>query len=65
MLTLLILPYSSVSLSDFILAVPMREYFGNHTCMSSLFPIAMLNGTFFSDSATTSAQSIRCETVEI
>ena len=47
--------YSSLSfyllplffLSYFILAVPMREYFGKHSCMSSTFPIAILNGTFF------------------
>ena len=31
---------------------------GKHSCMSSTFPIAILNGTYlrFSDSATTSAQ---------
>ena len=40
-LTPLFLPSSSVSLSYFILAVPMRE------CMSSSFPIAILNGTCF------------------
>ena len=38
---------SSVSLSYFILAVPMRECLGKHPCMSSPFPIAILNGTFF------------------
>ena len=26
---------------------PMREYLGKHSCMSSSFPIAMLNGTLF------------------
>ena len=31
---------SSVSLSYFILAVPMRECLGKHSCMSSQFPIA-------------------------
>ena len=36
---------SSVSLSYFILAVPMRECLGKHSCMSSPFPIAILNGT--------------------
>ena len=41
------LPPSSVSLSYFILAVPMRKRLGKHSCMSSPFPIAMLNGTFF------------------
>ena len=43
----LFLPPSSVSLSYFILAVPMRKRLGKHSCMSSLFPIAILNGTFF------------------
>ena len=38
-------PSSSVSLSYFILAVPMRECLGKYSCMSSLFPIAILNGT--------------------
>ena len=38
---------SSVSLSYFILAVPMRGCLGKHSCMSSPFPIAILNGTFF------------------
>ena len=38
---------SSVSLSYFILAVPMRECLGKHSCMSSPFPIAILNCTFF------------------
>ena len=36
---------SSVSLSYFILAVPMRECLGKHSCMSSPFPIVILNGT--------------------
>ena len=35
------------SLSYFILAVPMRKRLGKHSCMSSPFPIAILNGTFF------------------
>ena len=43
-------PYSRLSsvclrLSHFILAVPMRECLGKHSCMSSQFPIAILNGT--------------------
>ena len=38
-------PSSSVSSSYFILAVPMRECLGKHSCMSSPFPIAILNGT--------------------
>ena len=33
---------SSVSLSYFILAVPLRECLGKHSCMSSPFPIAIL-----------------------
>ena len=48
LLTHLSLPSSSVSLSHFIFAVPMRECLGKHSCMSSLFPIAVLYGTFFS-----------------
>ena len=39
------LPSSTVSLSYFIRAVPMRECLGKHSCMSSPFPIAILNGT--------------------
>ena len=42
---LLFLPSSSVSLSNFYLAVPMRGSLGKHSCMSSPFPIAILNGT--------------------
>ena len=45
-LTPLFLPSSSVSLSYFVLAVPMRECLGKHSCMSSPCPIAILNGTF-------------------
>ena len=44
-LTRLFCPSSSVSLSYFILAVPMRECVGKHSCMSSQFPIPILNGT--------------------
>ena len=43
-LTPLFLPFSPVSLSYFILAVPMRECLGKHSCMSFQVPIA-LNGT--------------------
>ena len=46
-LTPLFLPSSSVSLPYFILAVPMRECLGKHSCKSSPFPKAILNGTFF------------------
>ena len=38
---------SSVWLSYFILAVPMRKCLGKHSCMSSSFPIAILNDTSF------------------
>ena len=43
-LTSLFLLYSSVSLSYFVLAVPMHERLGKHSCMSSPCPI--VNGTF-------------------
>ena len=46
-LTPLFLPSSSLSLSYFILAVPMRECLGKQSYMSSPIPIAILNGTFF------------------
>ena len=49
----LFVPSSSISLSYFILAVPMRESFGKHWCMSSPFPIAILNGTVFFSRVTT------------
>ena len=44
-LTPVFLPSSSVSLSYFVLAVPMRECLGKHSCMSSPFPVAILNAT--------------------
>ena len=47
LLTPLFLSSSSVSLSYFILAAPMRECLGKHSCMSPPFPIAILNGIFF------------------
>ena len=43
----LLLLSSSVSLSCFILAVLVRKCLGKHSCMSFLFPIAILNDTFF------------------
>ena len=46
-LTPLVLPCSNVSLSYFILAVPMRECLGKNSCTSSPFPIAILNATSF------------------
>ena len=46
MLTHLFL-FSSLSLSYFILAVPMRKCLGKHSCMSSSFPIVILNDTCF------------------
>ena len=48
MLAPIFLLSSSVSLSYFILAVTMRECFGNHSFISSPFPISILNETFFS-----------------
>ena len=45
-LTPLFLPSSSVFLSYFVLAVPILECLGKHSCMSSPCPIAILNGTF-------------------
>ena len=41
------LPSSSVSLSYFILAVAMPVWHTKHLCMSSAFPIAILNGSFY------------------
>ena len=38
---------SFCSLSYFILAVSMRKCLGKHSCMSSSFPIAILNDTPF------------------
>ena len=35
------------SMAYFILAVPMRVCLGKHSCASSPFPTAILNGTFF------------------
>ena len=40
-------PSSSVCLSYFILAVPMRGCLGKHSYVSSQFPIAKLNGTSY------------------
>ena len=40
-----LLPSSSVSLSNFILDVRIRECLGKRSCTSSSFSIAMLNGT--------------------
>ena len=45
-LMILFLPSLSVSLSYFILAVPMRECLGKHSCMSSPCPRSIMNGTF-------------------
>ena len=46
-LTPLFLTPSSVTLSYFNLAAPMRKCLGKYSCMSSPFPIAILNGAFF------------------
>ena len=43
--TPLFLPSSSVSLSYLIFAVLMRECWRKHLCMSSTFPITILNGS--------------------
>ena len=37
----------SVSLPYLTIALPMHEFLGKHLCMSSQFPIAILNGTLF------------------
>ena len=42
-LTPLFLPFSFVSLSHYILAVPIRECLGKHSYMNSTFPIAIMN----------------------
>ena len=49
----LFLPSSSVSLSYFNLAVPMRGCFWKHSCMSSSFSIAILNGNLLSSGTNT------------
>ena len=41
------LPRLSLCLISFVLAVPMRDYLGKHSCMSFPFPIVMLNSTSF------------------
>ena len=52
-ITLCSFPYSRLSsyllifLPNFILAVPRRECLGKPSCMSSTFPLAILNGTCF------------------
>ena len=48
---------SSVSVSYFILAVPMSECLEKHWCMSSPYPVAILNGTFFFHETTLSKRS--------
>ena len=45
--SLFIFPTFSVSLSYFILPIPMRKCFGKHSCTSSAFPITILDGTLF------------------
>ena len=56
-LTPLFLPSSSVSLSYFVLAVSMRDCLGNHSCMSSPCPIAILNSPFFARRNSLSAEA--------
>ena len=60
----LFLPPLSVSLSYFILAVPMPECLGKHSCMSFTFPIAILNGNCFFRQCNCTMK-IRCDIVEI
>ena len=50
-LTPLFLQSSSVSLTYLILAVPLRVCLGKYSCTSSPFPIAILNGIFYSREA--------------
>ena len=45
------------SVSYFILAVPKRGCLGKHSCMSSPFPIAVLNGTLIFCQTTWSKES--------
>ena len=45
--TLLFLPFSSMYLSYFIIAVPVRKCSGKHSCMSSRFPIWHTECSFF------------------
>ena len=42
---LLVLAFSSISLSYFNLAVPMHKCSRGHSCMTNVFFIALLNGT--------------------
>ena len=51
-------PSSSVSMSYFILTVPIRMCSGKHSCMSSTFLIAILNGTCALRSANTDCEKI-------
>ena len=60
-LALLFLRSSSVSLSYFIFAYPCCECLGNHKCMSSTFPIAILNGTFFFPTVQLQVQNVYSE----
>ena len=46
-LTSFFLLFTSVSLSYLILGVHMRESLGKRSCMSSTFPLVILNGTCF------------------
>ena len=50
-------PSSSFSMSYFILAIPMHMCLRKHSCMSSTFPIAILNGTCSLDSVKTVIRS--------
>ena len=59
------LPFSSFSLCYFILSVPMLECLGKHSCMSSLFPIAILNSIFFVKRHDRNGQRVSCRKLTI
>ena len=56
--TPLLLPSSSVFLILFPSCCFHAQCVGKHSSISSPFPIALLNGTAFSNTATTSAQCV-------
>ena len=45
--TLYCLPSTCVSVSSFIISVPMRKCLEKHSCTSSTISISILNGTCF------------------
>ena len=58
-LTPLFLNFSSVALSYLVLAVPMRECLGKHSCMSFAFLIVIVNGTSSFDLSLFGARKIK------